>query len=277
MRSRAAAGAAATVAILGLAWFGARAFAGARAERVLIAPASMGAATPADFGIPFSDFRVASDGRELRAWLVRAPDSVASPPAVLALHGNRTSIADLVGLQLTLRRRGVTSMVFDYSGFGSSTGTPSVRRLREDAVAAFGAFVDSVGRGARKFVLGTSLGAAVLLDALVEIQLGVEGVILVGTFASSRAVAVRQRRVPRLLAFIVPDHYDNVRAARQLRKPLLVVHSTGDELFPIADAEALVAAAGGQARLVRLEGVAHDAYLTSDEHWESVLDFVASR
>lgn len=258
-------------------FFAVRAFVSARAERVLIAPAAMGQATPSDLGIPYSAFTIASGDRELYAWLVRPPDSVSLRAAVLVFHGNRTSLAEQVGIQLALYEHGIASMVFDYSGFGNSTGTPSVRHLREDAVAAFGTFVDSVGRGARKFVLGTSLGAAVLLDAIQDLQLGVEGVILVGTFASSRRTAVRQGRVPGLLSFVLWNHYDNVKQVRQLRRPLLVVHSQSDELFPMADAEALVDAAGGSAQLVRLSGVAHDAYLTARPHWEPVIAFITQR
>lgn len=256
------------------AWFVGRSYVGSRAEQVLIVPGRMGTETPADAKLPYAAFTIPSGNRALQAWLVRAADTVESRTAVLVFHGNRASISDLVGLQYVLYDHGITSLVFDYSGFGSSNGTPSVPRLREDALSAWAVFVDSVGREPRKFVLGTSLGAAVLMNAMRDIQLGLDGVVLVGTFASSRATAVRQGRVPRLLAFILQNHYDNVEAAMSLRRPLLVVHSDADELFPLADAEAIVASAGGPAELVRLHGVAHDSYLTVESHWEPVLAFL---
>jgi alpha-beta hydrolase superfamily lysophospholipase len=264
----------ALLVILGGAWLGARTYVSHRAEQVLIAPAPMGSETPADVGLPYSAFTIPSGNRALHAWLVRAPDSVKPRAAVLVFHGNRTAISDLVGLQSVLFSHGITSMVFDYSGFGSSNGTPSVRRLREDAVSAWAVFGDSVGREPKKFVLGTSLGAAVLMDAINEIQLGVDGVMLVGTFASSRRTAVRQARVPGILAFILRNHYDNVRAATRLRRRLLVVHSSSDELFPLADAESIAAAAEGPTQLVRLPGVAHDSYLSEEAHWTPVLEFI---
>lgn len=262
------------VAMLVAGWFGVRAYVGKRAEEVLITAALMGRDTPTDVGLSYSSFTIPSGNRALESWLVRAPDSIQPQTAILVFHGNRTSISHLVGLQLELYENGITSMVFDYSGFGNSNGTPSVGRLREDAVSAFGVFVDSVGRTSRKFVLGTSLGAAVLMDAIQDIQLGVDGVILVGTFASSRATAVRQGKVPKIMSLVLKNHYDNVKAARELRKPLLVVHSESDELFPMSDAEAVVAAAGGPAQLVRLSGVLHDSYLTRESHWQPVLDFI---
>lgn len=264
-----------TVVFLIGAWYGIRVFASERAEEVLIRPGPMGRETPADVNLPYSSFTVPSGNRALHAWLVRASDSSPPTATVLVFHGNRTAISDLVGLQLSLYQHGITSMTFDYSGFGNSNGAPSIRNLREDAVAAFGTFLDSVGRAPKRFVMGTSLGAAVLMDAINEIQLGVDGVILIGTFASSRRIAVREGRVPNLVSLVLPNQYNTVRAATRLRRPLLVVHSEADELFPMADAEAIVAAAGGGARLVRLPGVAHHDYLTEHSHWTPIIEFIA--
>lgn len=245
-----------------------------RAQASLIVPAPLGARTPADARLAYEVVRITSGDRELHAWLVRAPDSVTPRRAVLLFHGNRTALSDQVGLQQVLYGHGISSMVFDYSGFGRSGGEATAEHLREDAGAAYRAFVDAVGGDAQKFVLGASLGAAVLLDAVHDVQLGTAGVILVGTFASARETAVREGKVPRFLAFLLPNRYDNVRAVRALRRPLLVVHAADDELFPIADAEALVAAAGSTATLARLDSTAHDEYLTRSEHWEPVLAFI---
>ncbi len=262
------------LAALAAAWVTVRYFVSSRAEGVLIRPAPPGAPLAADSVASFSEFFIESGTRRLQARLVRSADTATPGTAVLVFHGNRTTVSDMVDLQLVLFRAGITSMVFDYTGFGNSTGTPSVRRLRQDARAAFGAFVDSVGRTTRKFVMGTSLGAAVIMDSVHDLQLGVEGVILIGTFASSRETAVRQGRVPGWAAFVLEDHYNNVEAAGQLRKPLLVIHSEQDELFPMSDAEAIVATAAGVARLVRLVNVAHDRYLTAEQHWKPIIQFM---
>jgi hypothetical protein len=260
--------------VLIVGWLVGRRVVDRRAQEALIVPAPLGTRTPEDVGIPYEAFPITSDGRVLHAWLVRAPDSVTPRRAVLLFHGNRTALSDQVGLQQVLYGRGISSMAFDYSGFGRSSGEPTADHLREDAAAAYRAFVGVVGADAQKFVLGASLGAAVLLDAVHDVQLGTDGVILVGTFASARETAVREGKVPRLLAFLLPNRYDNVRAVRALRRPLLVVHAADDELFPIADAEALVAAAGSTATLVRLDSTAHDQYLTRSEHWEPVVAFI---
>ena len=50
---------------------------------------------------------------------------------------------------------------------------------------------------------------------------------------------------------------DLLSAARRLRAPELVVHGTADETVPFAEAEELVAASGGRARLVAVNGAGH--------------------
>ncbi len=257
--------------------FGMRWYAGEKAEAGLFRTAALGAERPSDVGVPFSEVSIASDDRTLYGWLVRGPDTGTVGRAVLVFHGNGSSLSDQVGLLQVLYQHGFTAFAFDYSGYGQSSGQPSVSKLRQDAVAAFHVFSDSVGVTSRKFVLGTGLGAAVLLSALDEMQPVVDGVILVGTFASGLEMAVRRGRVPSSLAFLLRDPYDNVRAVSTLRKPLLIVHSASDEVFPLDDADRLLDAALGPKTMVRPDGAAHAEYLARSADWLPVLEFLRSR
>lgn len=253
-----------------------RFYAGQRAEEALIIPGGVNEATPADIGLSFTSFSVSSGDRALRAWLVKAPGTTAVASAVLVFHGNRTSVGDYVGMLETLHARDITAMVFDYSGFGESSGEATAKNLRQDAIAAFRVFADSVGPDTRKYLLGASLGSGVLLDALSEFEQEVDGVVLVGAFTSARDIAVRTTPLPRQLAVLVPDLFNSIKAVQNLHRPLLLIHSEEDELFPVTGAEAIVGAAAGPARLVRLQGVEHGAYLTSDAQWEPVISFMTT-
>jgi fermentation-respiration switch protein FrsA (DUF1100 family) len=258
--------------VLAMRWY-----AGQKAGAGLFRTASLGAERPSDVGVPFSEVSLASGDRTLYGWLVRGPDTSTVGRAVLVFHGNGSSLSDQVGVLQVLYQNGFTAFAFDYSGYGQSSGEPSVSRLRRDAIAAFRVFSDSVGVTSRKFVLGTGLGAAVLLSALDEVQPVVDGVVLVGTFASGLEMAIRRGRVPPFLAFLLPDPYDNVRAISSLRKPLLVVHGTSDEVFPVDDAARLLEAAQGPKAMVNPEGVAHAEYLARSADWLPVLEFLRSR
>ena len=200
---------------------------------------------------------------------------------MLLFHGNGTSLAEQAGVQQVLYRAGISSLAFDYSGFGTSGGTASPRALRRDARAAVGVFTDSARSASRRILLGASLGAAVLLDDITDLEAASDGVVLVGTFTSARDLAIRSGRVPdqlarlpRLITWLLPDLYDNVAAIRHLTKPVLIVASVQDSIFPIAGAERLYAAASEPKRLVRLEHTGHDAYLATDESWRPVIAFI---
>ncbi len=270
--------------VLGAGTLALRWYAGGRAARALIVPGTADSTTPASLGVPYADLQIPSGDHTLHAWWVRAgrPDTAhaaaaAAPPAtpaVLLFHGNRTSLAQQAGVQQVLYRAGISSLAFDYSGFGTSGGTPSPRALRRDARAAFAVFTDSARGASRRILLGTSLGAAVLLDVITDLERGSDGVVLVGPFTSARDLAVRRRGVPHWLTWLMPDLYDNVAAVRPLTKPLLIVASVQDSVFPIAGADRLFAAASEPKRLVRLEHTGHDAYLATDESWRPVIAFI---
>jgi len=264
------------VALIGLG-FGGRAYATHAMSSRAVSPKTLGAATPASVGIPFSRVAVENGNRTLIGWWVRArADSGKTPPALLFLHGNRSSISDYVQMQRFLYKQGISSLVFDYSGFGASGGTPSLTNAIQDAASVSKVFADSAGAAARKVAMGSALGATVLLQAIDSVQPHVNGVVIEGVAASVRESAVRDGRLPKLVAPLVEDLADNVSAARSVKVPLLAVHSYADQRFPIEDAQRVVQAIPAQYSLVRHWRKGHSALLSSTREcdWEPVLKFI---
>lgn len=256
---------------------GGRAYAAREMSSRAVTPKALGAATPATADLPFSRIAVEADDRTLIAWWVRASvDSGQVAPAVLFLHGNRSSISDYVDLQKFFYRQGVSSLVFDYSGFGASGGEPSLKNAIADAGSVARVFADSAGQGARKIAIGSALGATVLLQAIDSVQAHVNGVVIEGVDASVRGTAVRIGRIPKFVAPLLVEPGDNVLAASRVRVPLLAVHSYADARTPIEDAEKVVAAIPGKASLVRHWRKGHSALLSSSRpcDWAPVLSFV---
>ena len=266
----------AIIVLLGAAAFGARTYATRAMYARAVTPKALGGATPATDSLPFAKLAIPSGDRTLVGWWVRAPgDSGAVAPALLFLHGNRSSISDYVPLQRFLYRQGVSSLVFDYAGFGASGGEPSLRHAIEDAGTVARVFADSAGTS-RRTAMGSALGATVLLQAIDSIQPRVHGVVIEGVTASVREAAVRDGRIPRLLAPLVPDIADNSMAAGRVRVPFLAVHSVADNRFPITDAERVIARVPGPSALVRHPRKGHSALLASSRpcDWSRVLAFV---
>lgn len=263
--------------VLGAGAYGARRYATRVMNTRALSPKTLGSATPADAQLPFTRVAMESNDRTLIGWWVRArADSGRVAPAVLFLHGNRSSISDYVELQRFLYRQGISSFVFDYSGFGASGGSPSLANAIADAAAAARVFSDTAGPDARKVAMGTALGATVLLQAIDSVQPHVSGVIIEGADASIREAAVRAGHLPERLAPFVEEVGDNVAAASRVRVPMLAVHSRADNRVPFADAERVVAAVPARVSLVRHWRPGHSGILTSSRpcDWAPVLAFI---
>jgi pimeloyl-ACP methyl ester carboxylesterase len=264
---------------IGAVAYGARAYATRVMSQRALVPKTLGSATPDSVGVPFTRIPIESGDRTLIAWWVQAPaDSGKTAPALLFLHGNRSSISDYPSLQRFFYRQGISSLIFDYSGFGASGGTASLRSAVEDAGRVARVFADTAGAAARKVAMGSALGATVLLQAIDSVQPHVDGIVIESVDASVRDAAVRTGRLPSFLAPAMVDIGDNVTAASRVTVPALVVHSVADSRVPIAEAESVVATIPGRVSLVRHGRRGHSAILTSSRpcDWAAVLAFVQS-
>ena len=245
-------------------------------ERQGLISGRRGTDTPATFGAPFEEITITSGDRRLDARLVRAP--IDTSPAVLIFHGTAESISHWADTQALLYRHGVTSMVFDYSGFGQSTGRATVAHVQEDADSAYAEFTRRIDARARPFVLGYSLGTGVMLEAIDRWSPAPAGAVFAASYSSAREGAVAFGLVPRWLTFLLPDLWNNVRDVRKLKQPLLVVQSDADQLFPVSMARAVHDAATVPKQLVILHGYNHEAghHNPTDDYWAPVIRFLAT-
>lgn len=220
-----------------------------------------GAETPNDAGMEYEDITIHSGRRELRAWWVRASPANDLHKALLIFHGNYESISEWIPAQKILWQNGISSFVFDYSGFGNSSGKATFNAFRKDAVEAWTIFQSKAGSSVDKYLLAISLGTGILLDSYTYLGDDMAGVILIGTFSSIRGVAVLRKGIPSALAGLLPDIHNNIKRIRFIRVPLLMVHSTSDELFPPNMAKQVFAAANEPKQLVLVSGLKHNDML----------------
>ena len=265
-----------SLGVLAIVFVGIRRITFTVVERQGLISGRRGTDTPAMFGAPFEEITIASGDRRLDARLVRAPFDTA--PALLIFHGTAESISHWADTQALLYRQGVTSMVFDYSGFGRSTGRATVAHLQEDADSAYAEFARRLKPRARPFVLGYSLGTGVMLEAIDRWTPAPAGAVVAASYSSAREGAVAFGLVPRWLTFLLPDLWNNVRDVRKLKQPLLVLQSDADQLFPVSMARAIHDAAMVPKQLVILRGFDHEAghRNPTDVYWAPVVRFLAT-
>ncbi len=246
-------------------------------ERDAFTTPPAGRLTPDALGTPSTQLSFPSGAHVLRASHVAAANDDA--PALLIFHGDEEEISRWAAVQSYFHTFGVASFVFDYSGYGASTGRPTIDGLTHDGTAAYARFVALTPRAKRRYVLGFSLGSAVVLDVVPRLQPPPDGVIVAAGFASAREMAVATGLVPGWAAWALPDVWNNEAQVGAIKQSVLVVHSKGDELIPFAHARRVCAATKAAGRLVAIESLSHDAPLgplAAEDFWRPVIDLVRS-
>lgn len=210
--------------------------------------------TPAQAGLSYHELALdTQDGERLHGWRL---DARCAPIGhVLLCHGNGGNVGDRVPFAALLTAAGFDVVVFDYRGYGRSSGKPSEQGTYLDARAALASLLAQPGvEASRVLLLGESLGGAVAVD--LALAHPPAGLVLLSTFTSVRAMA--RLHYPFIPAALVPDAYPSLRRIGALRAPLLVLHGEGDDVVPLSHARNLFEAAPEPKRITTFPGVGHD-------------------
>lgn len=81
-------------------------------------------------------FIKSTSGNNLYYWFLK-PTDVSPKTTILFLHGNGGNVLSQFAFVKPFVQRGFQVLLFDYSGFGFSTGRATVRNTRRDANSAF--------------------------------------------------------------------------------------------------------------------------------------------
>ena len=113
--------------------------------------------TPADRGLGYRELSLRTeDGERLHGWWVEA--SAERLGSILLCHGNGGNVGDRVRHAQLLSRAGFDVLLFDYRGYGRSTGKPDEEGTVMDARAAREALVDKPGRSRSSWASRSAVG-----------------------------------------------------------------------------------------------------------------------
>jgi len=229
-------------------------------------------ATPDFYGLSWEEVWLETDdGERLHGWWI--PEDPSSPTALI-FHGNAGNISHRMETLLIWHRLGWNVLIFDYRGYGLSSGRPSEAGTYRDATAAWAHLTEDRQLNPAEIVLfGRSLGGAVAAELATRVRPA--GLILESTFTSIPDLGKDLYRwLPvRLLARI---RYPTSERVAGLDLPVMVVHSRDDEIIPFHHGERLYQAAKSPRRtLLELSGGHNEGFiLAGDAYVEGLADFL---
>jgi len=226
--------------------------------------------TPTNVGMDYQDVSIeTTDGVTLHGWFIAGRSS----QVLLFFHGNAGNISHRLDSIRLFQDLGLSVLIIDYRGYGQSEGRTTERGIYRDADAAWRYLIEGRGIVASDIVIfGRSLGASVASRLAAQHQ--PLALIVESSFTSVPDIA--QDLYPWLPARWLSRLSHATRDyVRDVRCPVLVVHSRDDEFIPFHHGEAIYASANEPRTLLALRGTHNDAFLRDERTYiEGVRTFL---
>jgi pimeloyl-ACP methyl ester carboxylesterase len=198
----------------------------------------------------------------LHGWLLENN----SDKIILLCHGNGGNISDRESKIRPLHNLGYSVLVFDYSGYGKSSGVPSEQQLYDDT-SAMVALLRQNYNPDQIILYGESLGAPVATYAARRYSVGT--LILEAPLPSMKVLIENKYPMGKLYSFLFPE-FDTAAYLNGYRGKSLVMHSPTDEVIPYGSATHLFQMC---TQHLQLDGSHNQPIIP----WEQVRDFIESK
>jgi hypothetical protein len=227
--------------------------------------------TPKDLYLKYKDvYFTTKDGKRLHGWFFPLKGEF---PVIMFCHGNAGNISHrLDNIRLLLENK-LQVFIFDYRGYGKSSGKPSEKGLYLDGLAAYDYLVQEEHFPPDHIILfGRSLGASIAID--VSLKRDARSIIIEGAFTSTKDMA-KTLLLFNLLSPLLPAHYDNLKKVAHVNLPKLIIHSEDDEIVPFSMGQKLFDASKAPRYFFRLKGAGHnDTYVVGgEEYFQTIVSF----
>jgi uncharacterized protein len=239
--------------------------------------------TPATIGLKFEDIQITTkDNVNLDAWFVPAKDNdQIGKGVILFCHGNGGNIGNRVSYLPIFRDLGLSTFLFDYRGYGKSEGKPTEAGTYADVEAAWQYLTQERKISPKKIIiygesLGGAIGAYIAQLTSQDLKNNAGGLVLASTFTSisDRASELYPFLPIRLLSRF---SYNSIERLPSIKIPVLIIHSTEDEIIPFTHGDRNFQAANQPKKLIKLRGDHNGGFLDSLETYRNGLnEFIQS-
>jgi fermentation-respiration switch protein FrsA (DUF1100 family) len=227
---------------------------------------------PDDIGLPFEEVCIeTTDKVSIYGWFIPAKNQRG---VILFCHGNAGNISHRLESIQIFNQLGLSTFIFDYRGYGQSQGKVSEKGTYLDAEAAWDYLVQKKRIPPSEIIVfGRSLGGSIAAYLVQDKQ--PKGLIVESTFSSIRDIG--SDLYPYLpVRLISRFNYDSKDYIKNVNCPVLVVHSTDDEMISIEHGRRLFEAADEPKEFLEIEGTHNEGIIKSRQQYiEGLASFIS--
>jgi len=230
--------------------------------------------TPADAGMEYEDLYIPTPDRQtLNAWFIRSDDPDAA--TIMICHGNAGNISYRVELLQLLSRTGCSLFIFDYRGYGKSSGTPSEKGLYTDTRACYDYLTRERHLAPAKIAIyGKSLGSAPAVHLAETLDSGALIIDSAFTSAVDMGQLIFEFLPKNILKILLRTHLDSFSSIQKVRIPTLVLHSRDDRTVPYEMGRRLFEACTAEKELYTMSGTHNEAVFDNQGFVPKVKTFI---
>jgi len=214
---------------------------------------------------------VKNDSTEIETWFLTKPKAEFN---LIYISGNGSNIRSAIPFFNSIgKQTNLNIFSFNYSGYGLSTGTPSINGIINDAELAIQYFSEIKNNNLPTILMGYSLGGYVALQ--ISNSIFIDKIILLSTFTSAEELEsyLKKEALPQIIRPFLKLDIDkkvyalnNLNSLNDLDKPILILHGEKDDFIPPKMGKKLFdLSKSKQKYFVEIKGADHRTILKDDD------------
>jgi len=177
----------------------------------------------------------------------------------LVSHGNAGNLGNRIPLASYIISTGQSVFIYDYEGYGESSGEARLDKMIPDGLAAYDYLTGTLGYKPEQIILyGESIGCGVTTGIMKGRM--ARAVVLQSSFTS--LIEAGKDKLWQLKMFpdaIFPQpHLDNMSAVKSAHPPLLFIHGDQDAILPVSYSRRMFEAALPPKEYYEIKGAGHN-------------------
>jgi len=228
-------------------------------------------ATPTDIGLEYENLTLKTvDNERINAWYIPANKSnTESIKTMLFFHGNAGNISHRLETIKIYNKLGLNFLIFDYRGYGISTGKPTEKGTYLDADSVWQYLIEERKLEPQEIIIsGRSLGGGIAAELAKKVRPAM--LVMESTFTSMTEVSAKHYPfMP--TGLIVKHEYETILKLKDIHCPIVFAHSKNDEVIPYEHSQRNYAAANEPKQFIELRGGHGSGFLLSKQQYISGL------